>query len=272
MTLEIKENIYSRINKDKNSFKLFFKESNKDFGARYCVIDNLLPLSLANEIAENFPDFKKMRYLNSFREQKYTSKDFKFFKEIINNISLAFHDKQIINLISEITSIKNAESDDSFYAGGISAMSYGNFLNPHLDNSHNYNISHYRVLNLLYYVTPDWKIEDGANLELWDEKVLRNKIIESKFNRLVLMETNNKSWHSVSKSVNKFKSRNCVSNYYFSKYSISGRNYNNVTKFSGRPEQKFIRFYCTIDNCLRQFLRIFNKKGFSKVDLNKKIS
>ena len=109
-------------------------------------------------------------------------------------------------------------------------------------------------------------------VELWDEKVLRNKIIESKFNRLVLMETNNKSWHSVSKSVNKFKSRNCVSNYYFSKYSISGKNYNNVTKFSGRPEQKFIRFYCTIDNCLRQFLRIFNKKGFSKVDLNKKIS
>jgi hypothetical protein len=63
MSLVIKENIYSRINKDKNSFKLFFNESNKDFGARYCVIDNLLPLSLANEIAENFPDYKKMRYL-----------------------------------------------------------------------------------------------------------------------------------------------------------------------------------------------------------------
>ena len=270
MLNQISEKIYQKLENKKVEYKSFFDNSNNDFGAKYCVIDNLLPEDLALEINSNFPNYKDMRVLNSMREKKYTSKNFSSFNKIINDISLAFHDKKVINKISEITSIDNPESDDSFYAGGLSSMVYGNFLNPHLDNSHNYNLSHYRVLNLLYYVTPEWKKEDGAHLELWDEKVKKNKIIESKFNRLVLMETNDISWHSVSKCENKSTSRNCVSNYYFSLNSINGKKYNNITKFNGRPNQKIKRLICSLDNFVRQSLRLIKKKGFSKKDLNLK--
>jgi Rps23 Pro-64 3,4-dihydroxylase Tpa1-like proline 4-hydroxylase len=37
------------------------------------------------------------------------------------------------------------------------AMSKGAYLRPHLDNSHDKNRKRYRVVNLLYYVTPDWR-------------------------------------------------------------------------------------------------------------------
>ena len=76
-------------------------------------------------------------------------------------------------------------------------MAKGHFLNPHLDNSHDGEQKNYRVLNLLYYVSPDWKPEFGGNLELWDESVKKPVEIPSLFNRLVLMSTNDKSWHSV---------------------------------------------------------------------------
>jgi Rps23 Pro-64 3,4-dihydroxylase Tpa1-like proline 4-hydroxylase len=57
----------------------------------------------------------------------------------------------------------------------------------------------YRVLNLLYYVTPDWNPEFGGNLELWDNGPKESqRVIPAKFNRLALMATHEESWHSVS--------------------------------------------------------------------------
>uniref|UniRef100_UPI004053B2CD 2OG-Fe(II) oxygenase n=1 Tax=Qipengyuania sp. GPGPB31 TaxID=3023518 RepID=UPI004053B2CD len=53
-------------------------------------------------------------------------------------------------------------------------------------------------MNLLYYVTPDWAEKAGGNLDLWDDSVSEPVTIPSTFNRLVLIETNPRSWHSVS--------------------------------------------------------------------------
>jgi len=63
-------------------------------------------------------------------------------------------------LIEEITGLKEMVPDKNLYAGGISLMANGNFLNPHLYNSHDNDMKYYRVLNLLYYCTPDWDIEN----------------------------------------------------------------------------------------------------------------
>lgn len=41
----------------------------------------------------------------------------------------------------------------------------------------------YRALNLLYYVSPGWRLENGGNLELWDEHVTTPMTVESRFNR-----------------------------------------------------------------------------------------
>jgi len=260
----IKNRLESEITKLNNNFN----NSNKDFGCRYCCIDNFLPEDVVNIISNKFPSYKSMRFLNSHREQKYTSKQFSQFDPIISEVAFSLQHPEVIKIIEKITGIKNQMGDPSFYAGGVSAMLYDNFLNPHLDNSHNYNLDAYRTLNLLFYITPDWKYEDGGHLELWDTRVKKNKVIESKFNRLVLMETNQISWHSVCKVKKKGLARNCISNYYFSKNSPTGNNYANVTEFNGRPDQKIRRFICLIDNYVRNFIRKVNKKGFSKVDLN----
>lgn len=69
-------------------------------------------------------------------------------------------------------------------------MAHKNYLNPHLDNSHDAERERWRVLNLLYYVTPDWHLGDGGHLELWLDGPKKVPLhIESKFNRLVVMAT-----------------------------------------------------------------------------------
>lgn len=146
-------------------------------------------------------------------------------------------------------------------------MRTGDFLDPHIDNSHDQNRENYRRLNLLYYVTPEWSGPDGGNLELWDQKVLKPVTIESRFNRLVLMETHHLSWHSVSEVKKPNAQRCCVSNYYFSKRSPLDHEYYHVTSFMGRPENKLKRVLSRVDNQLRSFMRKVVPGGLGKKDL-----
>ncbi|MEZ5427380.1 MAG: 2OG-Fe(II) oxygenase [Pyrinomonadaceae bacterium] len=240
--------------------------ADKGINTRFTAIDDLLPEEIARKIFISFPPLEEMRLLNSFRERKYTSKSLEKYNPLIADITFAFQDERIINRVAGLTGIKDPKGDPLLYAGGISAMAKGHFLNPHLDNSHDYEQKNYRVLNLLYYCSPDWQIEYGGNLELWNEQVTESVEIPSLFNRLVLMSTNDKSWHSVNE-VTKDGVRCCISNYYFSPHSPNGYETTHVTYFQARPEQKLRRILTRADSDLRTILRKVKKTGFSKKDV-----
>lgn len=227
----------------------------------HCAIDDLLPENCALEAFKAFPkDGEGFITRNSFRERKRTSYDLDSLPEILTEITFALQSAPIVEKVAELTGIDALEPDPHLYAGGLSMMFKSDFLNPHIDNSHEKTKSKYRRLNLLYYVSPDWKEEYGGNLELWDPDVTRPVTLTSKFNRLILMETNSRSWHSVSPIVADGP-RCCVSNYYFSDRSPSGKDYYHVTSFTGRPHQHVRRALGTIDNNLRTLAR---KAGVSR--------
>ncbi len=257
--------IVERLDRDAEKIRSEFG-SDTSIKAKYCAVDDLLPQEIAGEIAEAFPDSEKMRLLDSFREKKYTSKSLDQFDPVIADITFAFQDPRVIDKVAELTGITEAVGDPHLYAGGISAMARGHFLQPHIDNSHDGEQKNYRVLNLLYYITPGWQPENGGNLELWDERVTRPVEIPSLFNRLVLMSTNDKSWHSVNE-VTADGTRRCISNYYFSPHSPNGYETTHVTYFMARPEQKFRRLVTRADSDLRTVLRKIKKGGFAKKDV-----
>ena len=247
-------------------------EIHKDFltdkvvKTRFTAIDNLLPEDVARKIFDAFPPVEKMNLFNSFRERKYNSKEMDKFDPLIADITFAFQDKRVIEAVSKVTGFEDVEGDPHLYAGGISAMAKGHFLNPHIDNSHDSEQKSYRVLNLLYYITPDWKAENGGNLELWDEDVKNPVEIPSLFNRLVLMSTNDKSWHSVNE-VKADGVRCCISNYYFSEHSPNDYETTHVTFFKARPEQKLRGIVTAVDSNVRTALRKVVKQGLGKKDL-----
>lgn len=257
--------ILERLEKDAEAIKADF-HADKGIRTRFTAIDNFFPEETARQIYEAFPPFEKMRLLDSFREKKYTSKDFDSFNPLVKDATFAFQDERVVEKVAALTGIKDPKGDPHLYAGGLSAMTRGHFLNPHLDNSHDYEQKHYRVLNLLYYCTPEWETENGGNLELWDENVTESIEIPSRFNRLVLMATNDKSYHSVNE-VRGEGARCCVSNYYFSPHSPNGYETAHVTYFQARPEQTVRRLVTKVDSDLRTAVRKVFKKGFSKKDI-----
>lgn len=231
------------------------------------VVDDLLPRELADRVADAFPPTSQMRELKSVHEHKYTSKSLDAFDSIIREVTFAFQDPRVVRAVGEATGIEDLHGDPSLYAGGISAMTQGQFLLPHLDNSHDAERGAYRVLNLLYYVNRDWKKENGGNLELWDDGPNgKPREIVSAFNRLVIMATHKKSWHSVNE-VRVPQIRKCVSNYYFSPRSWEGDEYFHVTSFRAREGKGVRDLVLRADNALRSAVRHVAKKGVYKPDV-----
>lgn len=265
MKEELIKLILARLEKEAEQIKADF-HADKGIKTRFTAIDDFFPEELARKIYEAFPSPEKMRLLDSFREKKYTSKDFDEFDPLMKDATFAFQDERVLRKVAELTGIEDPQGDPHLYAGGLSVMTHGHFLNPHIDNSHEYEQKYYRVLNLLYYCTPDWKPENGGNLELWDEEVTEAVEIPSLFNRLVLMATNDKSYHSVNEVVTD-AARCCVSNYYFSPHSPNGYETSHVTYFQARPEQKIRRLVTKVDSDLRTAVRKVFKKGFARKDL-----
>ena len=268
---DISNLIYKKI--FSNRISLIEKWNNpKDTHTKHIIIDNLLPNKICNDIYNLFPSNLSSFYTRkSFRESKKTSANINLYDEKLRETLFAFQEKKVINLISEITNMDNLEADKSLYAGGLSVMNKNDFLNPHIDNSHNISRNRYRRLNLLYYITPDWDISNGGNFELWDNNVKKPKVIISNFNRLVIMETTRYSWHSVNKLLSN-KARCCLSNYYFTKNSPlkSNNQYFHVTSFTGRPNEKYKIAYALLDNNIRNVISKILKFGRGRKLINNK--
>jgi Rps23 Pro-64 3,4-dihydroxylase Tpa1-like proline 4-hydroxylase len=202
----------------------------------HLIIDNLLPTGLANSISDSFPRESNLKLLNARQEKKYVGVEFAPEQKIIEECIYSFQENTLLKLFSSICSIQDIEGDPELYAGGISSMSNSCFLNPHIDNSHDRLRTKYRRLNLLYYVSRGWETLDGGQLVIYPNGIKNTPIeIDSLFNRLVVMRTDNKSLHGVKEVNSKVNRRKTISNYYFSKTSPTNEKYYNSTSFRGFP-------------------------------------
>lgn len=205
-----------------------------------------------------------MKVKKRLRELKYIAAQMDQYDPILEEALYAFQDSRVVEIVTKITGLRKLEPDALLYAGGISMMSKGHFLNQHIDNSHEKQREKYRVLNLLYYVSPGWDLSKGGNLEVWPDGIkAQQTTIESRFNRLAIMVTDTRSWHSVSPVLTD-EQRCCVSNHYFSTEPAESREYFHVTSFRVRPEQKLRDLVRRGDIALRSGVRKLFPNGIVK--------
>lgn len=241
------ELIVKRLNESKEQLKRDFLSKQSIKISRYFVVDNLLPVNLAEQVYASFPNPKKMHLLTSFGKIKLKYSHLKDAAKLLQDLNAAIQDPKVVAVIEEITGVEKQIPDPTRFAGGISTLVRGYFINPHLDNSHDVETKkYYRTMNVLYYASPNWGLKNGGNYELWDETVTQHVVVPSLFNRLLVMETNRNSWHAVN-PVLCDKPRCCIFNYYFSEQSPEGEDYFfDKPSFKPRPEQKIRRAFTRI--------------------------
>jgi Rps23 Pro-64 3,4-dihydroxylase Tpa1-like proline 4-hydroxylase len=174
----------------------------------YGVIDNFLPHDLAKNLAKEFPDFNDevwFNYKNQIEDKKLLSDWRKFPKETYQIFSF-LNSNLILETLSTIIGTKLQE-DHGLHGGGWHIHANGGKLNPHLDYSLHPSLKLQRKLNLIVYLCEDWKEEYGGHFGLWncDPETKRAGKLHTElpvaFNRAVIFDTTQGSWHGLSREV-----------------------------------------------------------------------
>ena len=139
--------ISSRLKQQHQQAKDQYDSTKNSIG--YFFIEDLLPVDIAKEIHRAFPRPEEMNLNKNLREHKHIAAQMDQYHPLLEQAIYAFQDAEVVSLIQSICGIGKLEPDTHLYAGGISTMKKGQFLNPHLDNSHDKDRNRWRVLNLL---------------------------------------------------------------------------------------------------------------------------
>lgn len=173
----------------------------------HLVIDNFLPVDIANKIAEEFPSFDEdiwYSYDNPLEIKKATN-NWNNFSNVTYSYFMKVLSNEFTSLLESIIGSK-LYPDVGLHGGGLHTHRNGGRLNPHLDYSIHPKLDLQRKLNLILYINPLWKPEYGGNLGLWESnsdgapgRLVSD--VECVFNRAVLFDTTQNSWHGITKEI-----------------------------------------------------------------------
>lgn len=196
------EEFVSIADHEKNSLQESFKLSQP---FNHLVIDNFLNESIANKLVDEFPSLDSplwYRYENAI-EKKRAMNSWDRFPPATYQVFTFLNSPYFLRYLEDCTGISKLYPDVGLHGGGWHAHGPGGKLNVHLDYSIHPKLGLERKLNLILYLTPDWKSEWGGGLEFWAHDHENNgpknraKTIENVFNRAVLFDTTQNSWHGL---------------------------------------------------------------------------
>lgn len=159
----------------------------------HCVIDDFFPVELAKKLEEQFPDYNHPAwycYDNALENKKTLNLWHLFPKETYQTFQELCRQR-----------IQGAIADFGLHGGGWHIHADGGNLNPHQDYEIHPMLNMQRKFNLIIFLSSDFKTEYGGHLGLWsgddkEPKELQVSIAPI-FNRAVIFDTTQNSWHGL---------------------------------------------------------------------------
>ena len=197
-------NIKSFIKIDK--FKKALNYFNKIKPFPYVIVDDFLNINLAKTIEKNFPnlDEKKLWSYKNYCEIKKATDNWNLFPPQAYQLLSVLNSHAFLEIIKKKIKIKNLYADYGLNGGGFHIMGEKGKLNPHLDYVIHPKLNLMRKFNLIIFFNLKWKQSNGGELCLYEKNYKNKKLpgklvkkIEPKFNRAVLFDTSQTSWHGV---------------------------------------------------------------------------
>jgi hypothetical protein len=171
----------------------------------HIVIDDFFNNEIADALASEFPPFDSSLWYNynNAIEKKRAMNSWDRFPKTTYSVFTYLNSPQFISTLQRWTDINALYPDVGLHGGGWHAHGRDGKLNVHLDYSLHPKLKLERKLNLIVYMSKGWRKEWGGGLQLWSHDGKNNsplrceKIIENKFNRAVLFDTTQNSWHGL---------------------------------------------------------------------------
>lgn len=195
----------------KISKKIISSKINKEYFTKpfkHIVIDNFFPEDLAIDVSEAFELIPKndWEYTSDDNiEIKYRSNwkcEFDIPDLILPSIRL-LNSSLILKAMSERLKIPKLMSDPYFSGGGLNMTEKGGLLDVHVDGNYHDASGLNRRVNILIYLTMGWKKSWGGEFGLYSND--GNKLVKSispLFNRCIIFDTHDKSFHGLPNPIN----------------------------------------------------------------------
>jgi Rps23 Pro-64 3,4-dihydroxylase Tpa1-like proline 4-hydroxylase len=210
---------YNKIRQSVNSLKQIWHDK---LPFRYIIIDDFLIAEKAEELFRAYPRIEE----TAWDHTTYVNQKNKFVKTnfddapILQEVFKELRTDSFRELLSQITEIDQLHADEDLFGAGLHQSIKGAFLDVHVDFNIHPKTGFHRRMNLLIYMNKNWEKSYNGYLELWDmEDKKQIEYIEPKFNRAVIFETNEVSFHGHPKPLHtpKGMSRKSISVYYYTK-------------------------------------------------------
>ena len=169
---------------------------------RHIAIDDFLDDAFAHALLDAFPAFDEKLAINEngVVGGKAVHEKIATLGPAWQQLDQLVAGEDFRKLIADITGIPELKFDPQYFGGGTHENLHGQSLNPHVDFNYHPLTRQHRRLNLILYLSPEWDLAWGGSIQLHrdpyqppaeDEIVT----IAPAFNRCVIFETNEQSWH-----------------------------------------------------------------------------
>jgi Rps23 Pro-64 3,4-dihydroxylase Tpa1-like proline 4-hydroxylase len=235
----------------------------------FCV-DNFLRQEFAEEVLASFPSFadaqqvgREFKGVNEKGKVQVT--DSKLFAGPVRRLNEQLASREFLDLLSYVTGMRDLVADEHLVGGGIHQTGARGHLDVHVDFNYIKERELHRRLNILVYFNKGWLPEWGGNIELWDADVKRCvQSLSPIFNRCVVFETNEISFHGVSAvKCPDGVSRKSFAAYYYTREAPdhwTGEWHDTI--FRARPEERFKgRVLMPLERVTKLAGRAVNKLG-----------
>lgn len=175
----------------------------------YCIVDDFFNAETAAELAREFPDFNDEVWheYNNPIEIKKVSNNWNQFGPLTYRIMNILNGADFVNFLGKTLKISPMYSDSGLNGGGWHIHRAGGKLNTHLDYSIHPKMNHQRKINIIMYMNPNWQESWGGTLGLWrssEDGTKPTDLVKSvwpKFNRAIIFDTTQQSWHGLPEPV-----------------------------------------------------------------------
>jgi len=172
---------------------------------KHITIDNFFESSFAERLLTDFPSFNPQLARNEYGNigGKAVNTKIREISPVYQHLYAVISSKPFLEFMSQLSGIPDLLIDPKMFGGGTHDNQHGQELDPHVDFNYDESEQLHRRLNLIVYFNPEWNSEWGGGLEIHSNprRPHENRIesFDPLFNRAVMFETNEYSWHGFPK-------------------------------------------------------------------------
>lgn len=222
---------------------------------RHLVIDGFLDAAFAEALLAQFPAFEQAdnRGEDGRPGAKATLERIRGLGDAYARLDELVRSAAFLRLLGELCGIDDLRYDPWYLGGGTHENRNGASLEPHVDFSVHPLERWERRINLILYLNHDWDPGWGGNLCLYEDPRRDGTpavSVAPAFNRCVVFETTDRSWHGFDRiaAPSPGASRRSIALYFYTPLRKDAPRRAHSTVYVGRPLPPHLRRGHTLDD------------------------